>query len=464
MKKINFKKLCEVMMWERAKGESYEDTFNRQNIKITQIPNPKIVDVVHASSLEDWAKKGKFESLEELKAEIIRIMKSAIVDPINSDRDLQKLFPPIHNFCIFATNTDRRGKLTAEAERIAEIAWYGELSDLRLKEKTDKIFKVKPDPEKYKKASEKLQKVWGFSDIEIDAFRYFICQSRAENHNPSLNKSLYLFSGKKKTGKTTVARAIASVLNGDEKLEDATKYESSFNRELQIGAHDLPMAAQYNCVILDEAMPKDSRKSYGRVKSMMTSKTCTYNQKFGRIITVEAKRYYIYTSNDDISEFVQDSSERRFIQINMERLPKKISFEKIYDYWKEFAQNCEPEENWQEWYDSFDDVVGIERKDISGFKDELLSNGAILQAIKNNTNYTITLKFFSDMMIIGKPTRDEKNSLKKALMELIGEPNGYRWNRLEVEERLENKIEEQKNADLVNNVVSKEDLENGLPF
>ena len=196
----------------------------------------------------------------------------------------------------------------------------------------------------------------------------------------------------------------------------------------------------------------------------MTSNSCTYNQKYGRIITVEAKRYYIYTSNDDISEFVQDSSERRFIQINMEREPKKISFEKIYDYWKEFAQNCEPNDNWQDWYDSFDDVIGIERKDISSFKDILLSNGAILQSVKNTTDYTITLKFFSDLMIVGKPTREEKNSLKKALMELVGEPNGYRWNRLEVEERLTNKIEEQKNADLINNVISKEDLETGLPF
>ena len=196
----------------------------------------------------------------------------------------------------------------------------------------------------------------------------------------------------------------------------------------------------------------------------MTSNSCTYNQKYGKIITVKTKRYYIYTSNDDISDFVQDSSERRFIQINMERVPQKLSFEKIYDYWKEFAQNCEPEENWQEWYDSFEDVVGIEQKDISGVKDELLSNGAILQAIKNTTSYTITLKFFSDLMIVGKPTRDERKFLKKALEEVIGEPNGYRWNRLDVEERLSNKIEEQKNADLVNNVISEEDLETGLPF
>ena len=53
-------------------------------------------------------------------------MKGAINDPINHDKDMQKLFPPIHNFCIFSTNTDRRGKLTIEAERISEIAWYGE--------------------------------------------------------------------------------------------------------------------------------------------------------------------------------------------------------------------------------------------------------------------------------------------------------------------------------------------------
>ena len=75
-------------------------------------------------------------------------MKEATVDAINSDRDMQKLFPPIYNFCIFATNTDRRGKLTSEAERIAELAWWGELAELRLKEKTDKIFNEKPDPGK----------------------------------------------------------------------------------------------------------------------------------------------------------------------------------------------------------------------------------------------------------------------------------------------------------------------------
>src|SRR5690606_8991774 len=110
---------------------------------------------------------------------------------------LQELFPPIYNFCIYANNTDRKGKLTSESEKIAETAWWGELAQLRLKEKTDKIFSVKPSLEKYVEASNKIKVIWGFSDVEIDAFRYFICQSRHEAHNPSMNKSLYLWSGKK---------------------------------------------------------------------------------------------------------------------------------------------------------------------------------------------------------------------------------------------------------------------------
>ena len=56
MSKINFKKLCEVMMWERAKGEAMKIRLTAKTSKLRK-SKPKIVDVVHASSLEDWAKK-----------------------------------------------------------------------------------------------------------------------------------------------------------------------------------------------------------------------------------------------------------------------------------------------------------------------------------------------------------------------------------------------------------------------
>ena len=69
--------------------------------------------MTHASSLEDWAKKGKFESLEELKAEIIRIMKSAIIDPTNSDRDLQKTFSTDSQFLHICDKYGQAGKVNS---------------------------------------------------------------------------------------------------------------------------------------------------------------------------------------------------------------------------------------------------------------------------------------------------------------------------------------------------------------
>ena len=121
-KKLDYEKLAKVMLWEKFEGETYEQVFLRKDIKPSHTPDPYIVDVVSYESLENWAKHGEFKSLEELQSEIIFIFKRAVVDKINSEKSMQKLFPPIYNFCVFATNTDKRGKITAEAEKIAEKA------------------------------------------------------------------------------------------------------------------------------------------------------------------------------------------------------------------------------------------------------------------------------------------------------------------------------------------------------
>lgn len=432
MQGIDFQKLCEIMMWEQYGSETFEDTFMRQDIKPHEIPTSLIVDVVHANGLEGWAKLNKFESLQDLKRQIIKVFNISIVDKINHNRNMQLLFPPIYNFCTYATRLDRNGRIKSEALKIAESAWWGEIAQQQLKEKTDKLFDVEPSQEKYVEISKRIKSIWHFSDVEIDAFRYFICQTRRENHSPSLNKNLYLWSEQKQTGKTSLARAIASVLNGETSLTGSGKFESTFNKELQINAHDLPLSVQYNCVILDEAMPKDSRKSYGRVKSMLTSNTCSYNQKYGRIVPMKAKRFYIFTSNDNINTFIQDDSERRFIEIGMEKMPKQISFGEIYEIWKTFAQNCTPEDDWQIWYDSFKNIDGVQRDDVSSLKAEILNSPYILQSLESYPGYSLTRKIFEDILITGKPTQDEKAVLKKALIELFGEPNSYKWQRLSI--------------------------------
>lgn len=460
---IDYRKLCEIMMWEQYEGETFEDTFMRQDIRPHELPPKILIDVVHADGVEGWAKLNSFKSLSDLCNEIVRIFKLAIVDKINTNKRMQELFPPIYNFCTYATRLDKNGRVKSEALKLAESVWWGEIAQQQLKEKTDRLFNVDPCPQKFREIAARVKEVWQFSDNEIDAFRYFVCQTRRENHNPSLNKSLFLWSGAKQTGKTTVARALAAVLNGEESLDGSGKFESTFNKEMQINDHDLPLAAQYNCVILDEAMPKDSSKSYGRVKAMLTSNSCSYNQKYGRIIPMRAKRFYIYTSNDDISDFIQDTSERRFIQILMNKMPKQISFDEIYEIWKTFAQNCIPEDDWQTWYNSFEDVDGLQKKDIDYFKSEILNNPFVINSLRNMEGYSLTLKTFEDLIIRGKTTREERRNLGLAIESIVGKPKGYRWSKIQALEAIDEKRELQM-IDTESDTTTATTTERGLPF
>ena len=85
-----------------------------------------------------------------------------------------------------------------------------------------------------------------------------------------MNKAIYFWGTQKQTGKTTIARTLVAILNGD-KFENAGTYESSLPHELQYGAHDLPLAALYNAVMIDESLPKEASKSYNIVKKALTS-------------------------------------------------------------------------------------------------------------------------------------------------------------------------------------------------
>ena len=121
----------------------------------------------------------------------------------------------------------------------------------------------------------------------------------------------------------------------------------------------------------------------------------------------------------------------------MDNPPVQISFVEIYDIWKKFCQNCEPEPDWQTWYNSFKDVDGIQRKDITFYKNELLNNVNLLDLIRHSRNNAITLKFFEDALVVAKTTREERKSPQNALVELAGEPTGYRWSRNKIIEKLE---------------------------
>ena len=47
------------------------------------------------------------------------------------------------------------------------------------------------------------------------------------------------------------------------------------------------------------------------------------------------------------------------------------------------------------------------------------------------------MRFFEDLLIRGKVTRDEKTTLKNAVNELFGESKDYRWSKKAVLDELE---------------------------
>lgn len=440
---IDYKKITEIMCWKIPEGMTPEQVFNFEVNNPAAIPHPSIIDVAHAGDLKAWARMQDCNSEKELIEKIKRVMRLAINAPQFADKKTRDIFPPLYNFHLYCQRVDRSGKLNEEAEAIAEMAWNGVLAVKRLEERTAKMFSEPPVAAKYEAAAARLKEIWGFSTDDIEAFRYFVCQSRHQNHNPSLNKSLYLYSNEKRTGKTSVARALVSVLNGELTMDAAGAYESTLATEMQYNDHALPLCAQSNAVLLDEMLPKDSKKAYGQIKSMLTSNTCHFNPKYQRVVTLPAKRFYIFTSNDELSDFIQDDKERRFIPILMDRLPSQITMEEIYNVWRDFATNCSPEENWQLWYNSFAEVDGLLTKEKDYYKTAIKGDEVLLSKIKGLSGYHVGPPLFNNHLLVGKQTREERKAILSAMIELFGAPVGpSRWKKSTVIEVLSREDDE----------------------
>ena len=80
-------------------------------------------------------------------------------------------------------------------------------------------------------------------------------------------------------------------------------------------------------------------------------------------------------------DFVQDDSERRFVEIRMEREPKQMTDSEIFNIWLDFAQNCEPETSTIDWYNTFQHVEGVAKREKDFYRDEILYNSEIYKLV-----------------------------------------------------------------------------------
>jgi hypothetical protein len=211
------------------------------------------------------------------------------------------------------------------------------------------------------------------------------------------------------------------VLNGEENVNNISLYESNISKELQFSEHDLPVAAYSNAVLLDEAMPNDTKKIYGQLKSVITSRGCKYNPKFNSVIHLDCRRNYLFTSNEDISEFIKDDSDRRFIVINNENKPEYLTFDEIFNIWKLFCIHATPRMNFPEWYSEFDFIEGIQTKDKSEIISSIVNNASIVNELENSQAYQISIGYFYRKLSNSDiPQRDVKKIIRLACEELFG--------------------------------------------
>lgn len=401
------------MCWQIPDGLAANEVLAHENVDCSAIPNHAIIDVVHAGGLDRWgALQLSIDDESKLCQAMIDVCNRTVTEPVFRHKAKREEFPPLFNFYTYVNSLQKSGKLIKECESIAAKVWNGELARKQLQIRHAEQYAVEPSYEKYINAVNRMQEVWKLTDRDIDALRYFVCQCRDEDHNPSLNKSIYLHGEAKQTGKSTFARAFATVLNAD-KFDNFGKYESTFSNEMGYGTHDLPLACIYDCVILDEAMPKDTRKSYGSVKSVLTGKSFTYNPKFQLPVTIKARRNYFITSNEPADDFIQDRWERRIYAIEFKDKPTKMSFADIYSLIKDFCVNCEMRIEWQEWYDSFDMVSGVAEKDKNEVRQEIYNCIHFFQS-----RSTCTVKQVANELFKNEPTREQKKAVETAMTEL----------------------------------------------
>lgn len=404
------------MCWQSLGGEdTAPGMFLRNGGNMNCIPDPVIIDIVHAGGLQLWAEGLDVKSQSELYGMIMAAVRRTVSDPIFQDKKRMNTFPPVMNFFLFCQRMDRLGKTHKDVKAVSEFVWNTVIARRMLAENVARMFSTPPSKDRYKFLAAEIRKIWGFGLKDIEAIRYFVCQVRNEHLNPSLNKSLFIWGKNKQAGKSTIARAIITALNGDE-FDNFGRYESNLNTEMQYNDHDIPLMATTNAVMLDEAMPRDSRKSYPLIKQMLTSNSCKYNQKYGEITRLKCRRNYIWISNDSIDEFVQDEKERRFYSINLEKHNESITFDRIKEIWREFCIHCEPEADWQDWYNSFEFVSGMATRDRDEMVNEIgLQRDTLFPQVGGGQTSSVQVarKIFKN-----EPTREQRAAVKSA-MELL---------------------------------------------
>ena len=393
-------------------------------------------EIIEMDSVNDYIAAKTFESQNEIRDLCRKIYREYLNEPcFLNDKKIVQMYG--QRGLVFSTQMRNLGRNIDVMEKWVDGTtnqyWFGVNAVNCITRRFEKLMAVEQTPAAWRNAILGLKDAFHFTDLQIEMLRYFICQTKEYNCPASLNKALYFWGKGKGTGKTTIAATIVSILNGEKDHFNIRNYKSTLAQELQFQTFVAPMICSCRAVLLDEAMPKDSSKSYDTLKERITADGAKVRFIHKNQVDLAAKANYVFGSNHPLSYFVQDESERRFLEFHIEKKFKELTYSEIYNLFLHFIQQCKREKDWQVWYDEMakdTEVKGLESRNINdirsyfqipGFKVAVENCGA---QVSVGTFYKWVAEF-------------EKNVSKQSILECVIDTFGveYRpslWKRTDI--------------------------------
>jgi predicted P-loop ATPase len=153
-----------------------------------------------------------------------------------------------------------------------------------------------------------------------------------------------------KTGKTTSATMLVSLLNGDTNEANIARYSSTLANEMQVKSFAVPKISECNAVLMDECFFADMGKMYADFKRFITSSNGRARLPYGQEFEWTGQPNYIATSNDSLQKFIKDWSDRRYLSVEFKAKPtERLDFDEIKALWASFVLNSTRDKDWSTW-------------------------------------------------------------------------------------------------------------------
>lgn len=343
-------------------------------------------------TLADFLLSFDFVTKDALADAIGEIVHLASEDVYFASRDHQKSCPSIE--VLYKRSMRLRtqaGALEKYKASVASELWYGHFAPTHRSDMIAKMFASEPSKKEYRHAAERMQKVYHLSDLDVTKMRFFCCQTKAGREFPkSLRRMLYIWGRAKKTGKTTTAGMIVSVLNGEDDWRQASRYETDLATELQIKQYAVPRISEYRCCMMDECFYADMGKTYHTFKNKITAVDGTSRLPYGQEFEWKGLPNYVATSNEPLKSFIKDWDDRRFLAVEFSDKPEPLSFDEAHELIRAFVVNAYVPEGYtfETWAAELDDLCNEEgEKGVIADEYEMLlkSNDFATLMIQKNT-------------------------------------------------------------------------------